>query len=160
MSDIFEQPGRGTQPGPAGAQWTPPGPSPLTSAPTQPLPRPLSHNQFRGERVRSAIGAALDAQDRARYFRTAGFSAALRYGLGLPQMSASTASMYRAQALRRINGAGGVAPSSVNPGSWEAVDEPSQVSGAPHMASPRQRGSRSRAEALGGQVYGTQDDDQ
>jgi hypothetical protein len=61
----------------------------------------LSSGQF-GADAKQAMATGLELADRARYFRTAGLGAALRYAIGTPQMSPTMAHFYRSEALRNI----------------------------------------------------------
>jgi hypothetical protein len=106
--------------------------------------RKLNPGQFGQSGVGQHIAHSLDLLDTQRYLRSAGLSGQIRYALGLAPMSEANANRYRSQVLRRVAGTGGIATSSLNPGSltW---DEPSAPGG---FRRPRQMGSRTRREAL------------
>jgi hypothetical protein len=73
----------------------------------------LSSAQF--AKARGAVGDVLEVSDRMAAIRRGGFSSALRYALGEPAMDSYTASLYRANALRRPRDNH---PGHLIPGGW------------------------------------------
>jgi hypothetical protein len=104
--------------------------------------RHVSKGQFGTAEVRDHIIQGLDTYQTMKYFRNAGMLAAVRYGLGAPQLSQHNADLYRARVLKRLGTTGGISPSSRNPGYFRVLDD--QPDGG-----ERRLGSRSRREALG-----------
>jgi hypothetical protein len=61
----------------------------------------LSGGQF-GADARNAAATTLELGSHLNYFRHAGFGAAARYALGVPQVSPTMANLYRSEALRNL----------------------------------------------------------
>ena len=103
-------------PFPAHKAQTPPGAEPPGQGEPGGFFKNLQGRQVNKPAVKGAVKGVLDAHARSQYFRHAGFGAALRYTLGMPQVPSHVNDYLNARHNQQVRG--------VDPGDVQVQHEP------------------------------------